>query len=67
MNIRNNLDFIDGSGYYRHSCGCILLRVTSETQLNHAIVFCKKCHKEVILKDIVNGKIAEQIPSKNIA
>ncbi len=67
MSMKNGVDFIEGSGYYRHSFGSILLRATPETQLKGAIIFCKKCHKEVMLKNIENGRIAEQIPSKNIA
>lgn len=67
MCIKSDLDYIDESGYYRHSCGCILLRVTARTQLQDAIIFCKKCHKEVVLNNIENGKIVKQIPNKNIA
>ena len=67
MYTKNGFDFIDKDGYYRHSCGCILLRVTPNTQLQNAIVFCKKCHKEVILHNISNGKIVKQIPNKSIA
>lgn len=67
MNIRSDSDFIDKDGYYHHSCGCKLIKVTSETQLQDVVIFCRKCRMEITLKDIVNGKIAEQIPSKNIA
>lgn len=67
MNIRNNLDFIDKDGYYHHSCGCKLIRVTPNTQLQNVVTFCKKCRMEVTIKNIVNGRIAEQIPNKSIA
>lgn len=55
-------DTIDSDGYYRHNqCGCILLRVDSNTNLNDCYCYCRKCRKEVKLERIVNGKIANQI------
>ncbi len=67
MYLRSDSDFIDKDGYYHHSCGCKLIRVTPNTQLQNVVTFCKKCRMEVTIKNIINGRIAEQIPNKSIA
>lgn len=54
-------DVIDKDGYYRHNeCGAILLRVDCNTNLNDCYCYCRKCHREIKLQNIVNGKIVNQ-------
>lgn len=62
-------DRIDKDGYYRHGdCDCILMRVAKTTNVNDLYVYCKKCHKEVKLQNIVNGQIQNiKIHSKETA
>lgn len=67
MCMNSDMDFIDKDGYYHHFCGCKLIKVTPDTQLQEVATFCKKCRMEVMLMDIENGKIVKQIPNKNIA
>lgn len=51
-------DAIDQDGYYRHGeCDCILLKVGSETNINDAYIYCRRCRREIKLQNIVNGKI----------
>lgn len=51
-------DRIDKDGYYRHGdCDSILLRVDKSTNLNDCHCYCRKCHKEIKLQNIANGKI----------
>ena len=51
-------DSIDKDGYYRHNeCGSILFRVEPNSNICGIYVYCKKCHKEIKIQNIVNGKI----------
>lgn len=67
MYTKNDFDFIDKDGYYHHFCGCKLIKVTPNTQLKNVVTFCRKCHMEITIKNITDGKIVKQIPNKNIA
>lgn len=59
-------DRIDSDGYYRHGeCGRIIMRVTENTNLEHVYCYCRTCRKEILLKNIVNGQIANS-PEKRI-
>lgn len=60
-------DQIDSDGYYRHGeCGRIILRVTKDTNIENVYCYCRTCRKEVLLKNIVNGQIADS-PEKRIS
>lgn len=51
-------DEIDKDGYYRHGdCGAIILKVDKTTNINNVYCYCRKCRKEIKVKNIVNGKI----------
>lgn len=56
-------DRIDKDGYYRHGdCDSILMRVDKNTNINDCYCYCRKCHKEIKLQNIVNGCIVNHNP-----
>lgn len=64
-------DTIDKDGYYRHNeCGSILLRVDKNTTIYDCYCYCRKCHKEIKLQNVINGQIVNhnlKILSKDTA
>lgn len=51
-------DYIE-NGCYFHSCGKMLIRIDKNASLEGVHCWCYKCHKEVELEKIVNGKIVK--------
>ena len=57
-NNQGNYDFIQDDGYYVHSCGKVLIRIDKNASLDGVYCWCYKCHKEVRLRKVVNGRIS---------
>lgn len=61
-------DLIDKDGYYRHhECGTILFRVGSDSNISDVYIYCKKCRKEIKIREIINGKLVNQVQQLKLA